>query len=119
MEKINICAKLRKIGDYWHPRIVGALNGQHVKLAKLQGEFIWHHHEAEDELFWVLDGRLKIEFRDRDIWLDPGEFLIIPRGVEHRPIAPEEVHLLLLEPAGTLNTGNISDDAKTVEAAWI
>ena len=118
MEKVNLAQKLALFNDHWHPRIVGELNDAHVKLVKVQGEFVWHHHEHEDELFLVLNGRLQMQFRDRDVWLEAGEFIIVPRGVEHRPVAPEEVHLLLLEPKSTLNTGNVMDE-KTVVAEWI
>ena len=113
-EPVNLAEKLALFTDHWQPRVVGALNGQHVKLAKLLGEFVWHRHDFEDELFLVISGRLTIQFRDRDVALQPGEFLIVPRGVEHRPVAPEEVHVLLFEPAGTLNTGNVRE-ARTVE----
>lgn len=106
MEKINLAQKLSLFSDYWNPRIVGELNGQHVKLVKLKGEFIWHKHDAEDELFLVIDGELKIEFRDKTVHLVPNEFLIVPKGVEHRPVADEEVSVLLFEPASTLNTGD-------------
>jgi len=105
MKKVNIIEKLAQFQDHWNPRVVGELNGQQVKLAKLKGEFIWHSHEHEDELFWVLSGVLHIEFRDRTITLEPGEFLIVPRGVEHRPIAYEEVQVMLFEPAATKHTG--------------
>ena len=113
MEKINLAEKLALIDDHWHPRIVGELNGQHVKLAKFQGPFVWHHHESEDELFLVVQGAFEMHFRDRVVPLEKGEFLIVPRGVEHRPVAEEEVAVLLFEPAGTLNTGNV-ENAKTV-----
>lgn len=106
MEKVNIAQKLSLFADYWNPRIVGELNGQHVKLVKLKGEFVWHKHDDEDELFLVLDGHLKIEFRDKTIEIEPNEFVIVPRGVEHRPVAGEEVSVLLFEPASTLNTGD-------------
>lgn len=118
MEKVNLAQKLALFNDHWHPRIVGELNDAHVKLVKVQGEFVWHHHDHEDELFLVLNGRLHMQFRDRDVWLEAGEFIIVPRGVEHRPVAPEEVHLLLLEPKSTLNTGNVMDE-KTAVAEWI
>jgi mannose-6-phosphate isomerase-like protein (cupin superfamily) len=111
---VNLTEKLAVIPDYWNPRVVGALNGQEVKLAKLKGEFIWHHHPNEDELFLVLEGVLRLEFRDGEVRLKPGEFYIVPRGVEHRPVAQEEVHLLLFEPASTLNTGTVRND-RTVE----
>lgn len=113
MEKINLADQFKKINDYWNPRIAGSLNGQHVKLVKFRGPFDWHHHEAEDELFLVIRGNFDMEFRDRTITLQEGEFLVVPRGVEHRPNAREEVEVLLFEPAGTLNTGNIISE-KTV-----
>lgn len=114
MQKVNLSEKLGLIAEQWVPRIVGELNGQQVKLAKLQGEFIWHHHEHEDELFLVIKGKLLMRLRDGDICINEGEFLIVPRGVEHQPVAEEEVHLLLFEPAGTLNTGNVRNE-RTVE----
>jgi mannose-6-phosphate isomerase-like protein (cupin superfamily) len=113
MHKVSLEEQLGLFTEYWSPRVVGELNGQQVKLAKLLGEFVWHRHEREDELFLVLSGRLVIQLRDREVArerevaLDPGEFLIVPRGVEHRPVAHEEVHVLLFEPASTLNTGNV------------
>ena len=110
MEKVNLGQKFGLFNEYWSPKIVGELNGQHVKLAKLQGEFVWHHHDDEDELFWVVKGQLIMKLRDGDIVLNEGEFLIVPHGVEHKPVAPEEVHVLLFEPAGTLNTGNVRGD---------
>lgn len=113
MEKVNLAHKFNLFQDYWSPKIVGELNDSYVKLVKLQGEFVWHHHEAEDELFLVVKGRLLIKLRDRDIWLEKGEFFIIPRGVEHLPIAEKEAHVLLLEPKSTLNTGNVRSE-KTV-----
>lgn len=106
MDKVNLSEKLALFSDYWSPRIVGELNGQHVKLAKLKGEFIWHQHEQEDEMFLVLEGRLRMELRDQVLELEAGEFVIIPRGTEHRPVAAEEVAVLLFEPVGTLNTGD-------------
>lgn len=111
---ISLAEKLAQISDFWNPRIVGELNGQHVKLAKLHGEFVWHFHQNEDELFLVVAGTLRIEFRDGAVSLGPGELYIVPRGVEHRPVAEEEVHLLMFEPASTLNTGNVRED-RTVE----
>jgi mannose-6-phosphate isomerase-like protein (cupin superfamily) len=115
MEKVNLEEKLALFSEHWSPRVVGELNGQHVKLAKLQGEFVWHYHEAEDELFLVLRGALAIHLRDRVVNLDEGEFFIVPRGVEHKPVAQRETHVLLLEPASTLNTGNVRND-RTVRA---
>lgn len=113
--KVNLAEKLGQFDERWSPRIVGELNDQHVKLVKLEGEFVWHHHEHEDELFLVLRGQLSIELRDRVVELSEGEFFIVPRGVDHKPVAREETHVLLLEPASTLNTGNVRDD-RTVEA---
>lgn len=110
MEKVNIAEKFNQFHDYYNPRIVGELNGQHVKATKLKGEFIWHHHDHEDELFLVIKGQLKMALRDKTVEINEGEFLIVPRGVEHKPIADEEVHILLFEPASTLNTGNIEND---------
>lgn len=105
-EKVVLAEKLARINEHWSPRIAGELNGQHVKLVKFQGEFVWHHHEHEDELFLVIDGAFDMHFRDRIVTVRAGEFLIVPRGVEHRPVAEREVSVLLFEPAGTLNTGN-------------
>ncbi|HSG40604.1 MAG TPA: cupin domain-containing protein [Thermoanaerobaculia bacterium] len=110
MEKVNLRQKLDSFSEHWSPKVVAELNGQHVKLAKFQGEFVWHHHEHEDELFLVLKGRFRMDFRDRQVWLEEGEFLVVPRGVEHRPVAEEEVQILLFEPASTLNTGNVEDE---------
>ncbi|MGH7460065.1 MAG: cupin domain-containing protein [Longimicrobiales bacterium] len=109
MNIVNLAQKFDLFHDYWSPRIAGELNDSYVKLAKLKGEFVWHHHEHEDELFLVLEGRLLMQFRDREEWIEPGEFIVVPHGVEHRPVAPEEVHLMLIEPRGTLNTGNVID----------
>ena len=110
MEKVNLSEKLSRVDAFWSPRIVGELNGQHVKIAKLKGEFVWHHHEHEDELFLVVSGRLRLQLPDREVALEPGELFIVPRGVEHRPVADDETHVLLFEPAGTLNTGNVTND---------
>ena len=110
MECVNIEAKLARISEYWHPHIAAELNGQQVKLVKFLGPFVWHHHENEDELFWVVKGRLRMEFRDRTVTVGEGEFIVVPRGVEHRPLAEEEVHVVLFEPASTLNTGNVEND---------
>ncbi len=109
-DKVSLKDKFSGITEYWKPKIIGELNGQQVKLAKVKGEFIMHHHENEDELFFVVKGKLKIELQDDTVELDEGEFFIVPRGTEHKPIAEEEVHLLLFEPAGTLNTGNIRNE---------
>ena len=113
MEKVNLSQKFSLFSDYWSPKIAGELNDSHVKLVKLKGEFVWHHHEQEDELFLVVKGRLLIKLPDQDISLDEGEFVIIPKGVEHCPVAEDEVHVLLLEPKTTLNTGNTRNE-KTV-----
>ncbi|MFH0848722.1 MAG: cupin domain-containing protein [archaeon] len=110
MEKVNLVDKFSLFNDYWNPKIVGELNDSYVKLIKFKGEFIWHQHEAEDELFLVVKGKLLLRLLDREIWLREGEFLIIPRGVEHLPIAEEEAHVLLLEPKSTLNTGNLQNE---------
>jgi mannose-6-phosphate isomerase-like protein (cupin superfamily) len=106
MEKVNLAEKFSLFKDHWSPKIVGELNGQHVKLVKLQGEFVWHRHDLEDELFFVTKGTLKMEFREKTITIEENEFLIVPKGVEHRPVADEEVWLMLFEPAATLNTGD-------------
>jgi mannose-6-phosphate isomerase-like protein (cupin superfamily) len=110
IEKINVQEKLTLFNDYWNPKILGELNGQHVKAVKLMGEFVWHHHEHEDELFFVIKGELKMEFRDKTINVNAGEFIIVPRTVEHRPVAEKEVEILLFEPAGTVNTGNVVNE---------
>ena len=118
MEKVNIAQKLSLVQEYWSPRIAGELNACYVKLAKIKGKFIWHHHEVEDELFLVIKGSLLIKLRAQDFLLEAGEFMIIPKGVEHLPIAKEEVHLLLLEPKSTTNTGNVRNE-KTINDQWI
>jgi len=110
MEKVNIAQKFTQIREFWKPYIAAELNGQLVKLDKLKGEFVWHHHENEDEMFLVVKGRFRIEFRDRHVWLEEGEFIVVPRGVEHRPVAEEEAWILLFEPASTLNTGNVENE---------
>lgn len=110
MQKINLAQKFALFSEHFQPKLVGELNGQHVKLVKFQGPFIWHHHEAEDELFLVIKGRFRMEFRDQDVWVEQGEFLIVPRSVEHRPVAEEEVQILLFEPASTVNTGSAGGD---------
>jgi mannose-6-phosphate isomerase-like protein (cupin superfamily) len=107
MEKVNLAEKLALFSDHWNPRIVGELNGQHVKLAKFQGEFVWHNHAAEDEFFLVLKGSFRMEFRDKTIALGEGDFIIVPRGVEHRPVAEEEVQIMLFEPAQIRHTGDV------------
>ncbi|MGC1485440.1 MAG: cupin domain-containing protein [Candidatus Acidiferrum sp.] len=110
METISLKNKFSLISDYWNPRILGELNDCHIKAVKLKGEFIWHHHDNEDELFLVTRGTLRMKFRDHESIVREGEFVIVPRGVEHCPVADEEVHLILIEPKSTLNTGNISNE---------
>lgn len=114
MHKTNLAQKLSLIGDHWNPRIVGELNGQYLKLVKFQGPFTWHHHETEDEMFLVVKGRFRMDYRDAggesSEWIEAGEFIIVPHGVEHRPFAEEEAEVLLFEPASTLNTGNVEDE---------
>ena len=119
MEKVDIAQKFNLFREHWSPKIVGELNDSYVKLAKIKGEFVWHHHENEDELFLVIKGRLLIKFRERDVWLNEGEFLIIPKGVEHLPVAKEEVHILLLEPKSTVNTGNVQNERTVSGEQWI
>jgi len=119
MDKVNLVQKFSLFQDYWSPKIAGELNDSYIKLVKLKGEFVWHHHDTEDELFLVIKGRLLIKLRDRDIFLEEGEFVIIPRGVEHLPIAEEEAHVLLLEPKTTLNTGNVRDEKTLLNPEWI
>ena len=109
MRKINLTDQFARFTDHWNPRIAARLNGQMVKLVKFKGEFVWHHHEQEDELFWVVKGRFRMEFCDRSEWIGEGEIIVIPRGVEHRPVAEEECHIVLFEPESTLNTGNVRD----------
>jgi mannose-6-phosphate isomerase-like protein (cupin superfamily) len=110
MEKVNLAEKFARISEYWKPYIAAELNGQLVKLDKLKGEFVWHHHEHEDEMFLVVKGAFRIEFRDKTVRLEEGEFLVVPRGVEHRPVADEEAWILLFEPGTTLNTGNVENE---------
>jgi len=119
MDKVNLVQKFSLFQEYWNPKIAGELNDSYIKLVKLKGEFVWHHHDTEDELFLVIKGRLLIKLRDRDIFLEEGEFVIIPRGVEHLPIAENEAHVLLLEPKTTLNTGNVRDEKTLLNPEWI
>ena len=114
MQKINLSEKFSLFNEYWNPKIVGELNGQHVKLVKFKGPFVWHHHENEDELFYVVSGNFEMEFRDKTVTVNQGEFIIVPRGVEHRPNAKDEVEVMLFEPASTLNTGN-TENERTVK----
>ena len=115
MDKVNLAQKFSMFNDFWSPKIVGELNDSHVKLVKFKGEFVWHRHEIEDELFLVVKGSLQIKLRDQDIFLEEGEFVIIPKGVEHLPIAKDEVHVLLLEPKTTMNTGNVGNDRTVLD----
>ena len=114
MDKVNVAEKLARVTEHWSPKIVGELNGQQVKVVKFKGPFLWHHHEHEDEMFYVVKGRFRMEFRDRAVDLAVGEFLIVPHGVEHRPVADQEVEVVLFEPASTLNTGNVRNE-RTLE----
>lgn len=113
MDKVNLAAAFARITEHWRPRVIAELNGQEVKLAKFRGEFVWHHHPDADELFLVVRGRCRVEFRDRAIALAPGDLLVVPRGVEHRTVADEESEILIFEPAGTRNTGNVSHPTLT------
>lgn len=115
VEKVNIAEKLVLFDEHWSPKVVGELNGQHVKLVKFLGEFVWHHHDEEDEMFLVIDGRFRMEFQGREVWIGKGEFIVVPRGVEHRPVAEEEVSVMLFEPASTLNTGNVTGEMTAAE----
>ena len=119
IRKVNLSEKFGLFHDHWSPKITGELNDSYVKLVKLQGEFVWHHHESEDELFLVIKGKLTIKLRDGAVELGPGEFAIIPKGVEHLPVAEEEVHVLLLEPKSTLNTGNVRNERTVAELARV
>ena len=109
-DPVRLADKLAQFSEYWSPKIVGELNGQLVKVVKFHGPFVWHHHDAEDELFYVVRGRFRMEFRDRHVWVEQGEFIIVPRGVEHRPVADEAVEVMLFEPRTTLNTGNVRNE---------
>lgn len=115
MSKVNIEEKLALFNEQWQPKIVGELNGQYVKLVKFQGPFVWHHHDNEDEMFFVVKGRFRMEYEDRVEWIEEGEFVIVPRGVEHKPVAEEEAHVLLFEPSSTLNTGNVENERTVPE----
>lgn len=115
MNKVNIAQKLSLFDEQWEPKIVGELNGQYVKLVKFQGPFVWHHHDAEDEMFLVVKGRFRMEYDQGSEWIEEGEFVIVPHGVEHRPVAEEAAHVLLFEPASTLNTGNVENERTMVE----
>ena len=119
IDKVKIEEKLSLFQDHWNPRIVGDLNGQHVKLVKLRGEFVWHKHDEEDEMFYVLKGELRVEFRDKTVELKENEFIIVPKGVEHRPVAEKEVSVMLFEPASTLNTGDKNVELTQEKLEWI
>ena len=119
MEKVNVLGKFDKIAGSWKPHVAGELNGQMVKLVKFTGEFVWHHHDNEDEMFLVVKGRFRMDFPDRQEWIEEGEFIIIPRGVEHRPVAESECWVLLFEPASTLNTGNVVNEMTQRELARV
>ena len=113
MDKVNLAEKFTKIQEHWKPKVAAELNGQEVKLVKIKGEFVWHHHDVEDEMFLVIKGQLRMDFRDRSVTVGAGEFIVVPHGVEHRPVAEEECEMMLFEPAATLNTGNVKDSAYT------
>ena len=119
MERINLAQKFSMFDEFWRPKVIAELNGQYVKLAKLQGEFVWHHHDVEDELFLVVKGKLLIKFRDRDVLLGEGDLIVVPAGVEHKPVAEQEAHVLLLEPKTTLNTGNVRNERTVIEVEQI
>ena len=119
MEKVNLIEKFALFAEHWSPKIVGEPNGQYVKLAKLKGEFVWHHHEAEDEMFFVVNGSLRMKLPEEEVIVGAGEFLIVPRGVEHCPVADEEVHVLLFEPKSTAHTGNVQSEMTVEEMDWI
>ena len=119
MERVRLASKFASFSEHWSPKIVGELNGQHVKVVKFVGEFVWHHHDHEDEMFLVHRGRFRMELRDRAIELEAGDFLVVPRGVEHRPVADDEVEVVLFEPAGTLNTGNVRSERTVAEPGRI
>lgn len=118
-QPINLKDKLAKFSEHWSPKIVAQMNDYHIKLAKVQGEFVWHDHPETDELFLVVDGKLEIMFRDGKVTLEAGDLYVVPKGVEHKPVAEQECHILLIEPAGTVNTGNVSDDKTAPNDVWI
>lgn len=119
MDKVKLAEKFELFAEHWSPKIVGELNGQNVKLAKFKGEFVWHKHDNEDEMFFVVDGTLKIEFRDKTVILNKDEFIIVPKGVQHKPIAENEVLVMLFEPATTLNTGDVENELTKSKLDWI
>ncbi|MCD4672471.1 MAG: cupin domain-containing protein [Anaerolineaceae bacterium] len=118
IDVVNIAEKFRLFDEQWSPKIIGEMNDSYVKIAKLEGAFVWHQHDNEDEMFMIIKGKLLIRLRDRDLWINEGEFVVIPRGVEHCPVAEEEVYLMMLEPKTTVNTGNVESE-RTVDANWI
>lgn len=119
MKKVNLAEKFSKFSEHWSPKIAGELNGQHVKLVKLNGEFVWHKHDHEDEMFFVIEGVLKIEFRDQTVTLNKDEFLVIPKGIEHKPVAENEVLVMLFEPASTINTGDTEGELTKYRLDWV
>lgn len=119
MDKINLLQKFSLFHEHWQPKIAGELNGQQVKLVKFAGEFVWHKHDAEDELFFVVKGSFTLQLRDKQIEINEGEFIIVPRGIEHKPVTTEEVWVMLFEPASTLNTGNVTDDKTQAVLGWV
>jgi mannose-6-phosphate isomerase-like protein (cupin superfamily) len=118
-QAVNLQEKFNKISEHWSPKIIAQMNDYHVKVAKVQGEFVWHDHPETDELFLVIQGKLEIFFRDGNVILNEGELYVVPRGVEHKPVAEEECHILLIEPAGTINTGNVVDEKTAPNTVWI
>ena len=118
-QAINLKDKLAKFSEQWKPKIISQMNDYHIKLAKVQGEFVWHDHPETDELFLVVDGKLEIMFRDGKVTLEAGDLYVVPKGIEHKPVAEQECHILLIEPAGTVNTGNVSDDKTVPNDVWI
>ena len=119
MRKVNLEEKFGLVDELWSPKIVGRVGDCHLKLGRIKGEFIWHRHDNEEEAFWVQKGRLCLQFRDGETWLEPGELLVIPKGVEHRPVAPEEVWIMMIEPVGTLNTGDVVNERTKQDPEWI
>lgn len=119
MDKINVVDKLDQFNEHWSPKIIAELNESYIKLAKLEGEFIWHKHELEDEMFYVIEGQLTMKFRDRDVRINPNEFIVIPKGVEHMPVADTEVKVMLIESKSTLNTGNEINERTVKDLEWI